>query len=63
MGVRMLAIYGVPIGLLAAGGMIDYLGFAVTASLYCLVGGALTLLIALWWRADLWPIEAPANAR
>ena len=63
MGVRMLAIYGVPIGLLAAGGMIDYLGFPVTASLYCLVGGALTLLIALWWRADLWPIEAPANMR
>lgn len=63
MGVRMLAIYGVPIGLLAAGAMIDYLGFAVTASLYCVVGAALTLLIALRWRADLWPIEAPANMR
>jgi MFS family permease len=63
MGVRMLAIYGVPIGLLAAGALIDHLGFALTASLYCLVGGALTLSIALWWRADLWPIEAPANAR
>ena len=63
MGVRMLAIYGVPIGLLAAGVLIDYLGFAVTASLYCVVGGALTLLIALRWRADLWPIEAPANMR
>jgi hypothetical protein len=63
MGVRMLAIYGVPIGLLAAGGLIDHLGFALTASLYCLVGGALTLLIALWWRADLWPIGAPANMR
>lgn len=63
MGVRMLAIYGVPIGLLAAGGLIDLLGFTVTASLYCLVGGALTLLIALHWRADLWPIGAPANMR
>jgi MFS family permease len=63
MGVRMLAIYGVPIGLLAAGGLIDQLGFTVTASLYCLVGGALTLVIALRWRADLWPIGAPANMR
>jgi hypothetical protein len=59
----MLAIYGVPIGLLAAGGLIDQLGFTVTASLYCLVGGALTLVIALRWRADLWPIGAPANMR
>jgi MFS family permease len=63
MGVRMLAIYGVPIGLVAAGALIDHLGFAVTASLYCLVGGVLTLLIFLRWRSDLWPIEAPANMR
>jgi MFS family permease len=63
MGVRMLAIYGVPIGLLAAGGMIDHVGFATTASLYCVLGIALTVLIALRWRADLWPREAPANAR
>lgn len=61
MGVRMLAIYGVPIGLLAAGVMIERVGFALTASLYCLVGAALTLLIALHWRADLWPRDAPAN--
>ena len=50
MGVRMLAIYGVPIGLLAAGALIERIGFAVTASLYCLVGAALTGLIALYWR-------------
>ncbi len=63
MGVRMLAIYGVPIGLLAAGGLIERLGFAMTASLYCLVGAAVTVLIALHWRADLWPLDAAANAR
>jgi MFS family permease len=63
MGVRMLAIYGVPIGLLAAGALIERLGFAVTASLYCLVGAALTLFIALFWRTALWPVDAPANAR
>ena len=63
MGVRMLAIYGVPIGLLAAGGLIDHIGFTSTASLYCAVGLALTLLIALRWRTHLWPLTAPANAR
>ena len=63
MGVRMLAIYGVPLGLLAAGALIERLGFAVTASLYCLVGALLTLLIALHWRHALWPVDAPANAR
>jgi Na+/melibiose symporter-like transporter len=61
MGVRMLAIYGVPFGLLAAGGLIDRLGFALTASLYCVVGAALTLLIASHWRADLWRTDSPAN--
>ena len=63
MGVRMLAIYGVPIGLLVAGGLIEQIGFAETAALYCLIGIGLTLLIAVRWRADLWPREAPANAR
>jgi MFS family permease len=63
MGVRMLAIYGVPIGLLAAGVLIERLGFAMTASLYCLVGAGLTLYIARRWRADLWPLDAPANTR
>src|SRR5436309_15891863 len=63
MGVRMLAIYGVPIGLLAAGVLIERLGFAATASLYCAIGIGLTGLIALRWRADLWPIDAPANTR
>lgn len=63
MGVRMLAIYGVPIGLLAAGVLIEHLGFAMAASLYCVVGAAFTLMIALRWRADLWPLNVPANAR
>jgi MFS family permease len=63
MGMRMLAIYGLPIGLLSAGALIDRIGFAPTATLYCLLGIALTLLIALRWRAALWPLHAPANAR
>ena len=63
MGVRMLAIYGVPIGLLVAGTMIEHIGFAPTASLYCGVGLVLTFLIALRWRRALWPLDAAANAR
>jgi Na+/melibiose symporter-like transporter len=63
MGVRTLAIYGVPPGLLAAGLLIDRIGFVATVSVYCLVGSALTALIALRWRDALWPLSAPANAR
>jgi hypothetical protein len=63
MGVRMLAIYGLPLGLLAAGGLIERFGFTATATGYCVVGLLLTLGIGIWWRAALWPPDAPANAR
>jgi MFS family permease len=63
MGMRMLAIYGLPIGLTAAGALIDRIGFVATATLYCGIGILLTLLIALHWRAALWPLQAQANAR
>jgi len=63
MGVRMLAIYGLPLGLLAAGALIDFFGYVPVASFYCVFGLVMTLLIALRWRADLWPRDAPANAR
>jgi MFS family permease len=63
MGMRMLAIYGLPIGLLGAGALIDRIGFTPTATLYCVLGIALTLLIAIRWRAALWPLHAAANAR
>jgi len=63
MGVRMLVIYGLPIGLLAAGGLIDEIGFAATATIYAAAGLALMLGIALHWRAALWHVHAPANAR
>ncbi|MFL5255475.1 MAG: MFS transporter [Rhodopila sp.] len=63
MGVRMLAIYGLPLGLMAAGGLIERFGFAAIASAYCLIGLALTLAIAVRWHDALWPIGAPANNR
>jgi MFS family permease len=54
MGVRMLAIYSLPVGLLVAGGLIGWIGFRATASLYAIVGLAFTVLIAVRWRASLW---------
>src|ERR1051325_2420159 len=63
MGVRMLAIYGVPIGLMLAGGLIERIGFVWAASLYCIIGLGLTLSIALYWHAALWPRDAPGNWR
>ena len=63
MGVRMLAIYSLPLGLLAAGNLIGEIGFVATASLYAATGLALMLIIALHWRAELWHVHAPANAR
>jgi MFS family permease len=63
MGVRMLVIYSLPLGLLAAGSLIDEVGFAATGTLYAATGLALMLAIVLHWRADLWHLHAPANAK
>jgi predicted MFS family arabinose efflux permease len=63
MGVRMLVIYSLPLGLLAAGSLIDEIGFAATGTLYALAGLTLLMAIVLHWRADLWHVHAPANAR
>ncbi len=61
MGIRMLAIYGLPIGLLVSGPLIARFGYPATATLYCIVGLAFLLLIAVRWRAHLWRRDAPAN--
>jgi predicted MFS family arabinose efflux permease len=63
MGVRMMVIYGLPLGLLAAGSLIDEIGFIATGTLYATAGMALMMAIVLHWRADLWHVHAPANAR
>jgi predicted MFS family arabinose efflux permease len=63
MGVRMMVIYGLPLGLLAAGSLIDLVGYAATGTLYAIAGLALMAAVALRWRADLWHVHAPANAR
>jgi predicted MFS family arabinose efflux permease len=53
MGVRMLAIYGHPVGLLAAGVLIERIGFTATATTYAVVGLVTILTIVLFWRADV----------
>ncbi len=63
MGVRMMVIYGLPLGLLAAGALVEEIGFAATGTLYAAAGLALMLAIVLHWRADLWHAHAPANAK
>jgi MFS family permease len=63
MGVRMLTIYGLPFGLMAAGSLIDQVGFVATATLYVAAGLAMLAAVALHWRADLWHVHAPANAK
>ena len=53
MGVRMMAIYSLPLGLLAAGPLIELVGYRAMASLYALIGLVFTTIIALRWRAYL----------
>ncbi|MCC6532707.1 MAG: MFS transporter [Burkholderiales bacterium] len=61
MGIRMFAIYGLPIGLLMAGPLVASFGFAIMVTLYSAFGIACTLFIARHWRAELWRMHAPAN--
>ena len=62
MGVRMLAIYTLPLGLLMSGPIVTALGFRGLVLLY--VGLGLTLLasIAMAWRDELLPRHARGNA-
>ena len=61
MGVRMLAIYGLPLGVLAGGALIDAIGFRTTGTLYALAGIALTLFMTWHWREPLRRADLPAR--
>ena len=61
MGIRMLAIWGLPLGLLAAGPLIERLGFSATTLLYAGLGLAATAAIGMRWRRALWHRSAAAN--
>ena len=54
MGVRTLAIYGMPLGLMASGVLIERVGYPSTISAFAAVGLVFTLLIGIRWRASLW---------
>jgi predicted MFS family arabinose efflux permease len=60
-GVRMLAIYSLPLGLLAAGVLIERIGFGPTVTAYTVIGLVFTVLIAMRWRASLWQLQAPKD--
>ena len=63
MGVRMLAIYGLPVGLLMAGTLIPMIGFRATASCYCITGLICMAILGVVYRAVIWPADAPGNQR
>lgn len=62
MGVRMLAIYGLPVGLLIAGALISHFGFRFTALLYGVVGVSSILAIVIISRRHIWSLNAEANS-
>ena len=61
MGMRMLAIWGLPIGLLASGPLIESIGYVSTAWVYSALGLILTLALTLYWRRALWDKHSVAN--
>jgi predicted MFS family arabinose efflux permease len=63
MGLRMMAIYSLPIGLMLAGALIELIGFAMTASIYAASGVVLAALITFLWRGSFWPAEGTAGRR
>jgi hypothetical protein len=62
MGIRMLAIWGLPLGLVAAGPIIASLGFSATTLLYAGLGLAVTVAIGYRWRRALWQRTSAANS-
>jgi len=62
MGVRMLAVWGLPLGLLSIGPMVAKFGLAATAIVFGSLGLAGTVAIAYRWRETLWRRTSAANA-
>tara|TARA_R110002110_G_scaffold85816_3_gene223674 strand:+ start:52729 stop:53991 length:1263 start_codon:yes stop_codon:yes gene_type:complete len=61
LGLRMLAIYGLPMGLLASGPLIEAFGYSATTTAYGVFGVIATALIAWYWRAHVWRLDSVAN--
>jgi len=54
MGVRMLAVYGMTVGLIGSGALIERVGYSLTISAFCTVGLVFTLIIGIRWRDSMW---------
>jgi MFS family permease len=54
MGVRMLAVYGLPLGLIASGILIEHIGYPLTITASTAVGLIVTVLIGIRWRTSIW---------
>ncbi|HWI35349.1 MAG TPA: MFS transporter [Burkholderiales bacterium] len=62
MGMRVLAVWGLPLGLLATGPLIAHFGYVACTALYGTLGLAATLAVGYRCRDDLWRRAAPANS-
>jgi len=62
MGVRTLAVYGLPLGLMASGALIERIGYPLTISVSAAVGLLFTVLIGIKWRASMWERSRVATA-
>ena len=62
MGMRVLAIWGLPLGLLASGPIIAGLGYTACTVVYAGIGLAATIAIGYRWRRALWHPSAAADA-
>jgi predicted MFS family arabinose efflux permease len=63
MGMRTQAVYGLPLGLLMAGPLIDRVGFPAAATAYGVAGLICIALIVRRWSSHLWSTSAAGNAR
>jgi MFS family permease len=54
MGVRSLCVYGLPIGLITSGALIERIGYPLTVTVLAALGLVFTALIAVRWRAAMW---------
>ena len=50
----LLAVYGLPVGLLVSGGLIEWLGFRETVAGFCLLGLLTTAFVGIRWRRTVW---------
>ena len=53
MGVRMIAVYGLPLGLMFSGYLIEYLGYGWSVMLYGAIGLILSALVTFKWRNNI----------